>query len=114
MPCPYEVAAGPKSFVAIALLLSRSQAASKQVDDQRQDRGVVGKREELMAEHHPAHPAVRDVDVGDLEGHANAESKIGEIGIVRRSTAELESAIHVGFSVIQAGIVKCIGRVEQG
>ena len=112
-PYRHLTSACPNNLVAVALPLWASQATGKQVDDQRQNCSVVGKREELMGEYHPAHLAVRHVHVRDLEGHADSERKIGEIGVVRRPTAELESTCHVLLGVVQAGVVEGVGRVQQ-
>src|SRR4051812_19126648 len=87
-------------------------AAAKHVNRETEDAEVEDEGGERMPSDDVAEAPVADGDVAGLEGHAEGEREIGEVGIARRLvTRKIETA--VGRRIMQMGIMERIDRVGE-
>src|SRR4051812_45754762 len=84
LPIPFPVLAVDSFRPAadLARLFFSAQKTDEQVQNQREDDGVVSKRENRVPEHRSPDLPAYHRHVGNLEAHPDGERKIGKVEIV--------------------------------
>ena len=70
-----------------------SSESEEEIEDEREDRGVVDERERRVEENGATDLRAGHGRVGDLEAHPDCEGEVGEVEVARRgATGKLDAA----------------------